>query len=63
LSQVKSAVQQAKDLAVVLERLACKQSSRIMFMGRIGHGQLPQARSMRLSLEDLLCSTPAGKPP
>ncbi|MEO6562075.1 MAG: molybdopterin biosynthesis protein MoeY [Nitrosospira sp.] len=63
LSQVKSAVQQAKGLAVVLERLACKQSSRIMFMGRIGHGQLPQARSMRLSLEDLLCSTPAGKPP
>ena len=59
LSQVRSAGERAEDLAVVLDRLTGNRSARMMFMGRIGHGQPPRARSMRLSLADLLQSAPA----
>ena len=63
LSQVMPAAQQAKDLAVVLERLIGEPPTRVVFMGRIGHGQPPKARSTRLSLENLMHSSLAGKPP
>ena len=59
LSQVWSAGERAEDLAVVLDRLTGNRSARMMFMGRIGHGQPPRARSMRLSLADLQQSAPA----
>jgi hypothetical protein len=53
LSQVKSAVQQAEDVAALLERMTGNQSGRAIFMGRIGHGPPPPARSSRLSLANL----------
>ena len=63
LSQVMPAARQAKDLAVVLERLIGEPPARVVFMGRIGHGQPPKARSTRLSLENLMQSSLAEKLP
>lgn len=63
LTKVMPAAQRAKDLAVVLERLIVEPPTRVMFMGRIGHGQPPRARSMRLSLVNLLQPAHTGKPP
>jgi hypothetical protein len=64
LSQVIPAVQRAKRLATVLDGLTGNQSARVMFMGRIGHGQPPRARSRRRSLTNLeLQSAHTGKFP
>jgi len=63
LTKVLSAAQRAKDLAAELERLIGEPPTRAMFMGRIGHGQPPRARSMRLSLANLLQPAHTGKPP
>jgi len=62
LTRVMPAARRAKDLAVVLERLIGEPPTRAVFMGRIGHGQPPQARSMRLPLAKLLQSDHTGKP-
>ena len=63
LTQMAPAAQRAKVLAVVLERLIGEHPAKIVFMGRIGHGQVPRARSMRLSLANLLQFPHPGKPP
>lgn len=62
LTQIMSATQRAKELATELERLIGEPPARAVFMGRIGHGQPPRARSMRLPLADLLQFTRAGNP-
>jgi len=54
LSEVTLAARQARDLAAVLESLVGEPPTRLMFMGRIGHGQPPKARSTRLSVEMLM---------
>jgi len=56
LSQVKAAVKQSRDLAGVLERLTKGRADNAIFIGRIGYGKLPKARSLRLPLADLLQS-------
>ena len=53
-TQVMPAAQRAKDVAVVLERLIGGPPARAVFMGRIGHGPPPRARSTRLPLAKLL---------
>jgi len=60
LTRVMPAAQRAKDLAVVLERLIGEPPTRAVFMGRIGHGQPPRARSTRLSLANLMQSSHTG---
>ncbi len=57
LSQVCAANREAHRLAVVLDRLAGGQSANAVFMGRLGHGQRPQARSRRISLPGLEVGT------
>jgi len=62
LTQVVPAAQRAKVLAAVLERLIGEQPTKVVFMGRIGHGQAPRARSMRLPLTNLLQSYQSENP-
>lgn len=57
LTRVMPATQRAQNLAIELEQLIGEPPARAMFMGRIGHGQPPRARSMRLSLANL-CRQP-----
>lgn len=61
-SKVAPAAQRAKDLAIDLEQLIGVSTSKVVFMGRVGHGKAPTARSMRLSLDKLLQLSSAEKP-
>lgn len=54
LSQTRNVTQEANNLTVTLDQLLCQQSNKLVFLGRIGHGNLPKARSLRLPLADLL---------
>jgi hypothetical protein len=63
LTKVKAAAQQATDLAAGLESLIGEPSTKAVFMGRIGHGRPPRARSVRLSLASLMQFSGAGEPP
>lgn len=54
LTQETLAAKRAKKLAITLEQQTGVPSSRTMFMGRIGHGQRPRSRSVRLPLANLL---------
>jgi len=61
LTRAMPAMQRAKDLARVLERLIGETSARAVFMGRIGHGPAPRSRSVRRPLANLLESPGAEK--
>lgn len=60
-SKVAPAAQRAKDLAIDLEKLIGVSTSKVVFMGRVGFGRPPKARSMRLSLDKLLQFSSAAK--
>lgn len=53
-TQVVAAAKRAEEVAAVLERMCGGPPGRAVFMGRIGHGHPPQARSTRLPLVKLL---------
>ena len=53
-TQVEPALNRANEVAVALERLVGEPPTKAVFMGRVGHGQSPQARSTRLPLTRLL---------
>jgi nitroreductase len=53
-TQVRSAARRAEEVAAVLGQLGGGTPGRSVFMGRIGRGHPPQARSMRLPLAKLL---------
>ena len=53
-TQVAPAIQRAGEVARSLERLLGGRSDRAIFLGRVGHGPVAVARSLRLPLERLL---------
>jgi sulfur-carrier protein adenylyltransferase/sulfurtransferase len=62
LTRIKAATQRAKELATELAQLMGEPPARAVFMGRVGQGHLPRARSMRLPLADLLQVNRSGDP-
>ena len=57
---VSGAIERAEAVAHSLERLLPGESARAVFMGRVGYGAAPTARSLRLPLERLLWTGPAA---